>query len=287
MLLKIGIIGNGFVGSATQLLNTPDIEMLIYDIDDTKCVPQGTTLNDLITCNLIFICVPTPMNTDGSCYTGIVSQVIQNIRTELQNTDYNPHIVVRSTVPPGFCDKHGVYFIPEFLTEKNWEYDFINCKQWIIGTLANNTSNTQFIKDITKLFDIAYSNHNIKSNKISFIQNKEAEMVKYTRNTFLAVKVSYFNEIYELSNKLGIDYNNVIQNVLHDERIGNSHTSVPGHDGFRGVAGICLPKDCSALLHVMKENNMKSYVLHAAQQRNITVDRPEQDWMLDIGRATV
>ena len=66
--MKIGIIGNGFVGKATFQLKCKDIEILAYDINPELCMPQGITLNDLMSCNLIFISVPTPMNKDGSCY---------------------------------------------------------------------------------------------------------------------------------------------------------------------------------------------------------------------------
>ncbi len=73
---KIGIVGNGFVGKATQLLCNPDVEMMVYDIRPEACIPLGTTMKDLETCELVFICVPTPMNHDASCFTKMVENVV-------------------------------------------------------------------------------------------------------------------------------------------------------------------------------------------------------------------
>jgi UDP-N-acetyl-D-mannosaminuronate dehydrogenase len=74
-MIKIGIVGGGFVGQATFLLNCKDIHCIIYDIDPSKCFPQSTTFNDLKDCHIVFICVPTPMNSDRTCYTKIVEDV--------------------------------------------------------------------------------------------------------------------------------------------------------------------------------------------------------------------
>ena len=125
--MKIGIIGNGFVGKATYQLQCKDIEVMAYDIDPNLCIPRGTTLVDLMECDIIFISVPTPMNKDGSCYVNIVKEVVRNLH------DYSKYIIVRSTVPVGTCDELGCHFMPEFLTEKNYMDDFINNKDWVFG----------------------------------------------------------------------------------------------------------------------------------------------------------
>ena len=65
--MKLGIIGNGFVGKATQMLNCEKIKTIAYDLNPSLCEPKGTTLKDIISCDLIFISVPTPMNKDRSC----------------------------------------------------------------------------------------------------------------------------------------------------------------------------------------------------------------------------
>ena len=115
----------------------------------------------------------------------------------------------------------------------------------------------------------------------------EAEMVKYFRNTFLSVKVSYCNEIYEYCKIKNIDYDTVRNIAAQDKRIGLSHTQVPGHDGNFGFGGTCFPKDTTGLLKDMVANNMKSYILEASIERNEKKDRPNKDWKDKKGRAII
>ena len=109
-------------------------------------------------------------------------------------------------------------------------------------------------------------------------------MVKYLTNTFLSVKVSFANEIYEICNRLDIDYDKVVEYATYDERLGKSHWNVPGHDGDFGFGGHCFPKDLSALLHVAREEGSIHNVLEATQKTNDTV-RKNRDWENMKGRA--
>jgi nucleotide sugar dehydrogenase len=281
--MKIGIIGNGFVGKATAQLKCKDIQLLAYDINPNNCSPLGTKLGDLSKCQIIFISVPTPMRLDGSC----CIDIIQSVLKDLNNIKYNGFIVLRSTVPPGTSDKLKVYFMPEFLTEKNFKQDFINNKDWIFGLLNNSNIDIEFKKCITLLFNLAFKNNKIKYNKISFVTNKEAEMIKMFKNCFLSTKVSFCNEMYEFCKIKNINYENVRKYACNDERILHSHTKVPGHDGKFGFGGTCFPKDTSSLLYEMKKENMKSYVLQKVIERNEKVDRKEKDWENNKGRAVV
>ena len=111
--MKVGIIGNGFVGKATRLLECDDIQILTYDIVPDLCNPIGTTLKNISSCDLIFITVPTPMNTDGSCHLGILEGVV----SELKDLGAKNNIIIRSTVPPGTSDRLNCNFMPE---ELNW-----------------------------------------------------------------------------------------------------------------------------------------------------------------------
>lgn len=282
--MKIGVIGNGFVGKATGVLKNKDVDIITYDIDPKLCNPQGTTMSDLKYCDLIFVSVPTPMNNDGSCYVGIVETVIKNLTDENVIDEPNNFVVIRSTVIPGTCDRLGCYFMPEFLTEKNYLHDFKNCKEWIFG--LKGTENDQiFIDKINKLFNLAKTHGCIASDSTNFIMNKEAEMVKYFRNCFLALKISFCNELYDYCQLNDINYEHVRLLATKDDRIGSSHSMVPGHDGKRGYGGTCFPKDIKALLHAMKESGMKSYIFEAMDSRNDNVDRSEHDWKSNIGRS--
>jgi len=280
--MNIGIIGNGFVGKATKILKNREINMLCYDINPDLCEPKGLQLKDMLICDIIFVSVPTPMNKDGSVCLKIVKTVISN----LKDIKYNGFIVIRSTVLPGTSDELNVYFMPEFLTEKNFVNDFKTNPLWIFG-LLNNERDNEFKYLIQKLFSLAHKYNCIDSSKIEWMLNKEAEMVKYFRNTFLSVKVSYCNEIYEYCKKKNINYETVRNIAAQDKRIGLSHTQVPGHDGRLGFGGTCFPKDTNGLLSDMKKNNVNSFILNAAIERNETHDRPEKDWSLDKGRAVV
>ena len=280
--MLIGIIGNGFVGSALKEIKCDDIEIKTYDINPNLCEPLGLAIEDLYNCEIIFISVPTPMNVNGSCYLNIIHSVLH----ELHNIQYKGHIVLRSTIPVGTCDDLKCNFMPEFLTEKNFKEDFINNKQWFFG-LLNDENDTLFIESVTKLFSLASKNDKIKHNNLVFLTNKECEMIKLFRNCFLATKVSFCNEINEFCDIKKINYENVRKYATNDERIMPNHTHVPGHDGLFGYGGTCFPKDTSSLKFEMDSVGMKSYILDSVIKRNVLKDRPEQDWCADKGRAVV
>ena len=86
--MYIGIVGNGFVGKATQLLKTDSSELLVYDIDPEKCIPKGLSFLELQKCRVIFICVPTPMDKkDGSCNTSIIEQCVKDLKDIIGDKD--------------------------------------------------------------------------------------------------------------------------------------------------------------------------------------------------------
>jgi len=281
--MSFAIIGNGFVGQATKILKTPETKMLVYDIDPRKCDPEGTTLGDLAECDIVFVSVPTPMDQTGRNHLGIVKSVIENLRLHIDPT--KTHIVIRSTVLPGTSDELDCYFMPEFLTEKNWAHDFRSTKEWIFGVKSGD--NLDFETKIQHIIQQAYDYGNIDSSTTLFVRNKEAEMIKYFRNTFLSIKVSFCNEIYDYCQHQNINYDVVRKFATLDPRIGPSHTMVPGHDGRRGFGGTCFPKDTTALLREFEDHNLESYILKAAIDRNENMDRPEKDWNSDHGRAVI
>tara|TARA_R110000824_G_C15102034_1_gene666357 strand:+ start:67 stop:951 length:885 start_codon:yes stop_codon:yes gene_type:complete len=288
--IKIGVVGNGYVGKATQLFSCDDIECSVYDKDSEKCVPAGTTLQDLKGSDFVFVCVPTPMKPNGSCDLSIVKSVVKDL---IRNGIKKNKIVIRSTVPVGTCEKLGVNFMPEFLTEKNWESDFYNNNLWVFG--LDNLSEVDQDGEVLNLppelnkfrdlLDRAVAHDKIKGNAVNFVPTKEAELIKYARNSFLAVKVSFFNELQEFCVNNDLNFKIVRGIVCADLRIGGSHSRVPGPDGKRGFGGTCFPKDVSSMLAQMKKSKTQTMVLKAAQKRNEKVDRPEQDWREDKGRA--
>jgi UDPglucose 6-dehydrogenase len=287
--MKIGIIGQGYVGTAIKSGFEKHYELETYDkYDDTKstCLILSELVN---TTDIIFVCVPTPMNTDGSCFTGIVEEVISDIDKTVGFRDYNyagwdknKIVVIKSTIPPGTTDrldrKHkniNVIFNPEFLTEANFIEDFKNQTRIILGGTRKGTNLLRQV--YSKVFPTA---HIIKTGSIT------AEMVKYMTNAYLATKVSFSNEIKQICDEFGADYDKVVEYATLDERLGKTHWSVPGPDGDCGFGGHCLPKDINALISVAHKLGIETEVLEAVVETNDKV-RKNRDWEDMKGRAVV
>tara|TARA_B100002019_G_scaffold3431_1_gene2847 strand:+ start:248 stop:1081 length:834 start_codon:yes stop_codon:yes gene_type:complete len=271
---KIGVIGQGYVGTAIKLGFQDHYDILTYDKFDLA-KSTHSKISDLVEeTKVIFVCVPTPMRKDGTCYTGIVEEVIREI-----NETANDHIVViKSTVPPGTTDKFNhefsnvtVIFNPEFLTEENFLDDFKNQNRIILGGSRKGTNKLRQI--YSKVFPKA---------TIVKTGDKHAEMVKYFTNCFLATKVSFANEMYSICEQIGIDYDKVVEYATYDERLGKSHWAVPGPDGDFGFGGHCFPKDLSAII-----NQFDTYgLLESVEEVNNQV-REDRDWEHMVGRAVL
>ena len=271
--MNIGVIGQGFVGNAVYQKFKNFYNVFTFDLVESLC---NSTIEEIKKiCNVIFICVPTPMNKDGSCNIEIVESVI----SELKNLDKRI-IVIKSTIPPGTTQKmndrfkkNQIVFNPEFLTERNAVNDYNNQKRIILGGPRPATT---ILKNIfSKVFP---SSHIIKTG------STHAEMIKYFTNSFLAMKVSFANEIYDLCQKLNLDYDKVVEYALADDRIGNSHLNVPGPDGDFGFGGHCFPKDLAALIKLTEENGSLNNVLKSVNKTNQVV-RQNKDWEKMKGRA--
>ena len=272
--MNIGIIGQGYVGSAIKLGFQDHYDVVTYDKFDLG-KSTHSKISDLVEeTKVIFVCVPTPMRKDGTCYTGIVEEVIREI-----NETANDHIVViKSTVPPGTTDRFNhefsnvtVIFNPEFLTEENFLDDFKNQNRIILGGSRKGTNKLRQI--YSKVFPKA---------TIVKTGDKHAEMVKYFTNCFLATKVSFANEMYNICEQLDLDYDKIVEYATYDERLGKSHWAVPGPDGDFGFGGHCLPKDLSAIV-----NTFNTYgLLEAVEEVNDQV-REDRDWEHMVGRAVI
>jgi len=272
--MKIGIIGQGYVGTALKVGFKDYYNVETYDKYDLSKSTKSSIKRVVEFTDVIFVCVPTPMRKDGTCYTGIVEEVIREI-----NETADGHIVViKSTVPPGTTDrinaeytKSTVIFNPEFLTEANFIDDFKNQNRIILGGDRKGTSKVRQL--YSRLFPQA---------TIVKTGAKHAEMVKYFTNCFLATKVSFANEMKHICDSIDLDYDKVVEYATYDERLGKSHWSVPGPDGDLGFGGHCLPKDLSAMVNGFDTLGL----LEAVEQVNDQV-RENRDWELMVGRAVL
>ena len=282
--MEIGIVGAGFVGKATGLLACPGVKVKVFDKNPALCSPGVANMGSLRGCDLVFVAVPTPAKADASVDLRIVESVVGELQKECGGST---RIVVRSTVPPGTCDRLSCFFMPEFLTEKNWRQDFKDCEHWVFGEPAACTEEAvaAFRQLVGRAFTAAKEHGVIKHDKLHFVSAKSAEATKYFRNCFLAMKVGFANEMYKYCCAAGIDYTSAASLTALDPRIGSSHLTVPGPDGKRGYGGTCFPKDTNGLCTEMEKHGTEPVLMRALIQRNEQIDRPALDWKSDVGRA--
>ena len=279
--MKIGIIGQGFVGNAVFQKFKNYYNVYTYDLQAKLC--NATNEEIFVECDTIFVCLPTPMDKDGSCYVGIVEAELRDLDEKCRfDSNKKKTIIIKSTVSPGTTAKWNkqfknlnVVFNPEFLTEANAVSDYDNQNRIILGGPRKATTKLKPI--FAKVFP-----------KASIIKTDStyAEMVKYVTNSFLATKVSFANEMYEVCEGLDIDYDKVIEYARYDERLGDSHWAVPGPDGDFGYGGHCFPKDVKALIKVAKDSGVMPVMLEATDAKNFYV-RKDKDWENMKGRAVI
>ena len=278
--MNIGIIGQGFVGNAVYQKFKNYYNVLTFDLQFKLCNSTIEEINE--NCDIIFVCLPTPMAKDGKCHIGIVEEVLNDLELRTSFDQKDKIVVVKSTIPPGTTKKWdneykflNIVFSPEFLTEANAVSDFENQNRIILG--GNKKYTTKLKPIFAKVFPKA---HIIKTG------SSHAEMVKYVTNAFLATKVSFANEMYEISNALDIDYDKVIEYAIYDERLGKSHLNVPGPDGDFGYGGHCFPKDVNALKSLAWSLGCSPRMLEATDSKNNDV-RTNRDWEKQVGRAVI
>jgi UDPglucose 6-dehydrogenase len=292
MITKIAIVGQGFVGSAVREGLRHTFQIFAYDIkqpenivvydahSQTTILIDGNPIKRLLdeSDGPIFVCLPTPMNPDGSCNTDIV----ENVVSQINDLDIFRVLVIKSTIPPGTTERLNkkytnvrICFNPEFLTERNATEDFKNQDRIVIGGPYEATD------AVKQMYQTAFPNVPIIKTSSSV-----AEMVKYITNCFLATKVSFANEMNQICEKLEIDYDRVVEIATKDSRLGISHWNVPGPDGtgLRGFGLVCFPKDLNALIDIAKKLEIDPKVMQSVWDKNLEV-RPERDWEKLIGRA--
>jgi UDPglucose 6-dehydrogenase len=261
MILKFGIIGMGFVGKAVYNTRTQlDFDPFLEDclIDSNPQLKYTGSYENLDKTDAVFVCVPSPMNKDGSCDTSILESVMEKLK------DYDGLIISKVTAPPTIYTKlqeqfPNLVYSPEYLTAANADYDYRNSEFCVIGGKS---------KAYTNLAQLAMEQHIPNCQEYIMCSIEEASMMKYSINSFLATKVIFMNEIVELCDKAGIKAETVIDLMKLDDRIGHSHMQVPGPDGYLGFGGACFPKDTRALLEFAKSNKTSLMVLNSAVVKN-------------------
>ncbi|MDB4337451.1 nucleotide sugar dehydrogenase [bacterium] len=277
---KIGIVGQGFVGSAVREGFLNHVEVLAYDKDPSKNTLCNSLESLVKKTDVIFVCLPTPMRKSGECDLSIVDKVIHEIDKIANDINEEKIAIIKSTVPPGTTNdlnssvsKIQIVFNPEFLTEANHIDDFKNQTRIIIG--GPRPASTIVKSIFRKVFPTV---------PIIKTGSNTAEMVKYFTNCFLATKVTFANEMFKVCQKIDVDYDKVTEYALHDKRIGRSHLSVPGPDGDFGFGGHCFPKDLNAIIYLCEKLGVDSLLLTAVNDKNNKL-RSDRDWEKMAGRA--
>lgn len=262
---KIAVIGLGFVGGtiykvyADYALN--DANMEVVGIDPAKGL--NTPYEDIADADAVFVCVPSPMNKDGTADTSILEDVI----AKLKLVNYAGVIISKVTAPPDAYEKlqqdlPNLVHAPEFLTAARAYDDYIQGQFSIIGG-----STRAYINEAERI--IKKGQPLLKD--ILHCSIKEASLAKYTINSFLAAKVIFMNELENLAQSSGCNWSTIQQLITLDSRIGRSHMQVPGPDGQYGFGGHCFPKDTSALLAYAKNIGVELDVLDSAVKKNMII----------------
>ena len=280
--MQIGIIGQGFVGSAIRVGLEKYFGVRTYDLDTSKC---NSNLKEVASeSDIIFVCLPTPMRKDGTCDLRILHEALLDLNEVARDRSERPTVVLKSTIPPGttamfnsLVDSLNIIFSPEFLTEARSFEDFKNQSRIILGD--DPETDCAGAKLVKQMFRRAFPQIPIVITK-----SETAEMVKYFTNCFLATKVIFANQMFEICEAAEIDYDKVVEYALYDNRIGNSHLAVPGPDGDKGYGGHCFPKDLAAMIMFANNQSIEPNLLKAVEETNSKY-RTNKDWEQMPGRA--
>jgi UDPglucose 6-dehydrogenase len=250
--MNIGIIGCGIVGGACRF----GFEKLGHNVivHDTKL---GTDISIILDTKIVYICVPTPMNEDGSCRINIVESVVENLNA----IGYNGIVAIKSTVPPGTTKRldrpsfKDMAFVPEFLRERCAISDFVEHQKLLaVGTHNQST------------YNIIVECHDHYPERCVKLTPTQAEILKYYHNTFNALRVVFANEFYEIAQFFNEDYTPIKNALLSTSNIPDIYLDVNAN--MRGYSSICWNKDIPALISLCKNNNIKIPLINTIPAAN-------------------
>lgn len=263
--MKIGIVGLGFVGSALyKSFKLKNIDVVSYD----KYKKYIDNFEVLIDTDIVFLALPTPFSYEKNEYN---KSAIYEVCELLEKNNYIGLVVIKSTIEPETTNKLSeiyktlrIVHNPEFLSASTAFDDFHNQKHIVIG-ISNNVDNVDILVDFYR--------KNYNTAEISLCKSIESESMKFFLNSFYAVKIQFFNELFLLCKKNNSDYETIRKLMIKNNWINPMHTMVPGNDGKLSYGGYCFPKDTNALLQYMINKEVTNEVLSATiKERNCMRD---------------
>lgn len=260
---SVGIVGYGVVGQSLHTLFGDNV--VTHDVDSTD--EERKRIDN---CEVVFVCVPTAANNDGSCDVSIVEDVVGWIRA--------PLIVIRSTIPPGTTSRlrcqtgKSVIFQPEYIGE-TVAHPLVDVSKHSFIILGGD------LHDCSKVADL-YKQYYHSEVRFHFTDSITAELAKYMENAFYAMKVTFCNEFYGIAKAFGISYDELREVWLADPRINRDHTFV--YPDNRGFSGKCLPKDTAAIIHTSRCNNYEPMLLEAIMNINAGYRTQDRDYPFHI-----
>lgn len=255
-MIKVCIIGNGYVGKSMVKLFEGRYEIIIKEINENY-----TNVNNS---DVAIVCVPTPMKKDGSCDISIVEEVIRDSKA--------PIYLIKSTVPPGTTEmltkkyNKKIVFSPEYVGEGKYPIPFwkgiphpTETKLHEFQIFGGKKEDTNFMVDLYTPIIGPYC-------KYVQTDSTTAELVKYMENSFLGMKVVFCHEFARIAKNFGCNYNELRELFLLDERCERGSTAI--FNNKLGYDGKCLPKDIESIYHSSKKNGFESKLLKQIIETN-------------------
>mgnify|MGYP003966919115 CR=1 FL=1 len=248
----IGILGCGTVGTANKkVFKKFDFAVRVHDIK------FKTEINNLLACDLIVVCLPTPTMHDGTCDTRLIVKYLQYLHKE----KYKGIVLIRSTVLPGVTHEMQkkfkgleICYSPEFLRDRSAYKDLLNSDFLPIGT--NNKKTFKIVKKIHSQF--------VK--KIIQTSTSEAELIKYMNNIIACNKVVFANIVSNIAQKKNCNYKTVKQGLVNLGRVTDNYLDMgKNHKGYNGA---CLPKDIKSFVRFCKKEKFKFNLFDAIIKDN-------------------
>lgn len=252
--MNIGIAGLGIIGSACKY----GFEKLGHKVNFHDPKFEESKFEDLLNTDIIYICVPTPSNEDGSCNTNIVKKVVDDLMCH----GYKGVVAIKSTVEPGTTEflinqymNDKICFVPEFLRERCSFVDFTeNHDVLAVGTICK------------EVYDLVVESHGKYPKEYAQLNPTEAEILKYYSNVFNALRIIFANEMYEICKALGADYTKVKDTFVKRGTAKDIYMDV--NESFRGYGGACLPKDTKAIDALVKKLGLNLLLFETIDKEN-------------------